>query len=154
MSDDRPTDEQTLRSYLADRDTPCPSCGYNLRNAVGNVCPECNADLHLIVAATRDGITHYPRSAGITDTFGQLGLALGLITHAMLMLSFLATLETFYMMLAGVMLLVALVNALLWSLWVRRRAWLGRRLAVVHILLAFGGWWWIPAWGAVWLVAL
>ena len=35
---------QVVREYLADRDSPCPTCGYNLRGLKDeNVCPECNA---------------------------------------------------------------------------------------------------------------
>src|SRR5438132_695036 len=34
---------ELLRAYLAERDVPCESCGYNLRNALGVRCPECGA---------------------------------------------------------------------------------------------------------------
>lgn len=36
-----------LRQFLADRDVPCPHCGYNLRGLQAEVCPECKHDLHL-----------------------------------------------------------------------------------------------------------
>jgi hypothetical protein len=38
---DRPDERELLRMHLAGRDTPCPSCGYNLRDAAGDRCPEC-----------------------------------------------------------------------------------------------------------------
>jgi hypothetical protein len=37
----------TLHSFLADRDEPCPNCGYNLRGLATDVCPECRQDLVL-----------------------------------------------------------------------------------------------------------
>lgn len=46
---DRPAEpgESMLRSYLADRDEPCPGCGYNLRGLMSVRCPECNQELQL-----------------------------------------------------------------------------------------------------------
>ncbi len=38
-----------LRQHLADRDLPCPGCGYNLRGLPDPVCPECRQELHLTV---------------------------------------------------------------------------------------------------------
>lgn len=40
-------DEQRseLAAYLADRDVPCPRCGYSLRDLRGSVCPECGRAL-------------------------------------------------------------------------------------------------------------
>jgi hypothetical protein len=32
---------RTLEGYLARRDVPCPSCGYNLRGLSEGTCPEC-----------------------------------------------------------------------------------------------------------------
>lgn len=32
---------RTLAAYLADRDVPCESCGYNLRGVTDAFCPEC-----------------------------------------------------------------------------------------------------------------
>lgn len=36
-----------LREYLAQRDEPCPSCGYNLRGLQGARCPECALEVRL-----------------------------------------------------------------------------------------------------------
>ena len=36
-----------IRQYLADRTIGCPVCGYNLRNAGGQSCPECGTELQL-----------------------------------------------------------------------------------------------------------
>ena len=42
-----PADPALLRQYLANRDAPCPNCGYNLRNLTGEACPECGETLYL-----------------------------------------------------------------------------------------------------------
>lgn len=36
-----------LEQHLAARDEPCPACGYNLRGAIGDKCPECAQTLVL-----------------------------------------------------------------------------------------------------------
>jgi hypothetical protein len=38
-----------LREFLADQDTPCPACGYNLRGLQAEACPECSAPVLLRV---------------------------------------------------------------------------------------------------------
>jgi hypothetical protein len=42
---------ELLRAYLAGRDVPCGQCGYNLRDLVGRVCPECNTVIALSAQA-------------------------------------------------------------------------------------------------------
>ena len=39
----------SLRSFLAERDEPCPNCGYNLRGLASDTCPECRQQLVLSV---------------------------------------------------------------------------------------------------------
>lgn len=34
-----------LRTLLADRDVPCPKCGFNLRGITCGACPECGLSL-------------------------------------------------------------------------------------------------------------
>lgn len=41
------TAQPVLQQFLADRDVPCPHCGYNLRGLQASVCPECKHDLQL-----------------------------------------------------------------------------------------------------------
>lgn len=45
---DRDTAEM-LETFLAERDAPCPRCGYNLRALRGQRCPECGEALVLRV---------------------------------------------------------------------------------------------------------
>lgn len=46
-----------LATYLANRDVPCPSCGYNVRNLATSNCPECGLPLsvRLDIADPRTG---------------------------------------------------------------------------------------------------
>lgn len=46
-SQEQPRDP--LRTFLADRDVPCPGCEYNLRGLAESVCPECGIELDLEV---------------------------------------------------------------------------------------------------------
>jgi hypothetical protein len=50
---DEPGEQDLLRRYLEGRDAACPSCGYNLRGAVGDRCPECARPL--VLAIVRHG---------------------------------------------------------------------------------------------------
>jgi hypothetical protein len=43
------TEQALLRQFLADRDVPCPACGYNIRQLQRNTCPECGRGLKLVL---------------------------------------------------------------------------------------------------------
>ncbi|MCW5776452.1 MAG: hypothetical protein KIS87_08450 [Phycisphaeraceae bacterium] len=62
-------DTDRLREYLAERDEPCPSCGYNLRGLAGQACPECGLGLTLRVGLTE------PATGALIATI--VGLAVG-----------------------------------------------------------------------------
>ncbi len=51
--EDPPDDGGLLLAFLADRDVPCPMCGYNLRNLTRPQCPECRKDLALTVGVKK-----------------------------------------------------------------------------------------------------
>lgn len=53
VADTKEGDTGRLVGFLQDRDTPCPLCGYNLRNLPDNVCPECRHALLLTVGIAR-----------------------------------------------------------------------------------------------------
>lgn len=67
----------TLAEFLADRDEPCPSCGYNLRGLTRDVCPECREPLALGVQLAE------PKLKAFIATV--LGLAVGGGFSAMLL---------------------------------------------------------------------
>jgi predicted RNA-binding Zn-ribbon protein involved in translation (DUF1610 family) len=50
-------DEQLLASYLAHRDVPCTSCGYNLRGITSGTCPECGRPIVINIT-----IRHFDRT--------------------------------------------------------------------------------------------
>ena len=56
---DGPGERDLLRMHLAERDAPCPGCGYNLRGLAGSVCPECAQDLRLSVALSEPRLGPY-----------------------------------------------------------------------------------------------
>jgi hypothetical protein len=69
-------DREELRRYIAERDIPCPGCGYNLRGLASNRCPECNRLLRLTVAAVDAGIGPLIAAALGLGSSGAAGAAL------------------------------------------------------------------------------
>ena len=70
-----PDDAEFLRLYLAERDVPCPKCGYNLRACVSGTCSECGA----LIRIHLHPVSRPPGSwmAGVAGLW--TGVALGLI---------------------------------------------------------------------------
>lgn len=66
-----------LKTFLADRDVPCPMCAYNLRALQTAKCPECGSEVEVTVGLTE------PRMAAFIA--GVVGLAIGLGFHGLLM---------------------------------------------------------------------
>jgi hypothetical protein len=69
-----------LRQFLANLDTPCPSCDYNLRGLLSDRCPECNQRLVLRVGLAE------PRQRAFIAAL--LGLAVGAGFNGLLLLYF------------------------------------------------------------------
>ena len=67
-----------LRQFLAERDEPCPSCGYNLRGLTGETCPECGEALELRVGMVEPKLGSF--------IAGLIGLACGAGFHAMVLM--------------------------------------------------------------------
>ena len=57
MPDER--EQKLLREFLAERDTPCPRCAYNIRALTGSSCPECGSDLELRVGLVEPRLAAY-----------------------------------------------------------------------------------------------
>jgi hypothetical protein len=84
--DRMPAQESALLGlYLADRDVPCPSCGYNLRDLVQAACPECGEPLALCV-----NILEPRQAAPLT---GLIALSCGAGMNGLLLMY--AAIETF-----------------------------------------------------------
>lgn len=82
VEDDRAqSDAALLAAFLADRDLPCPRCGYNLRGLTGGRCPECGDPLRLQVSLIEPRMGAYISllvacciGLGGSGLFGLLGL--------------------------------------------------------------------------------
>jgi hypothetical protein len=81
-------DEQVppLAAYLADRDYPCPGCGYNLRGLKVRYCPECRQELQLQVGLVDAGLGRVIGAAS-----GFLGGACGAVMCLILAVAVLIT---------------------------------------------------------------
>lgn len=49
--DGRVSERDLLLTFIAERDVPCPACGYNLRQLTQPACPECGLTLKLSVGS-------------------------------------------------------------------------------------------------------
>ncbi|MCE9590625.1 MAG: transposase [Planctomycetes bacterium] len=76
--DTPPDDPGLLVQYLTSRDTPCPRCGYNLRENKNQRCPECGEELKLQIGLV------YPKLGLYMTTI--IGLAMGTGFSLLLML--------------------------------------------------------------------
>ena len=80
------SDPESLRVYLANRDEPCPGCGYNLRGLESRACPECREPLELNVRLAEPNIGRWLATLiGLCVGAGTAGsailLAIGLSLH-------------------------------------------------------------------------
>lgn len=67
-----------LVSYLAERDEPCPACGYNLRALQTDRCPECNRELVLQLRLAEPRMAAWIASiSGAAAMIGFNGLLMG-----------------------------------------------------------------------------
>lgn len=121
MSDDA-TDAGFLQSFLAERDTPCPNCGYNLRCLTSDRCPECAEGLRLQVGLQE------PRLAAYVG--GLIGLASGagfgglLLAYALIRFSARPTSSRFFNEFVAITGLGFLIHMLALMAWIRMRRYL------------------------------
>jgi hypothetical protein len=80
-------DDQSLVTFLASREAPCPVCGYNLRGLARAACPECGAALRLQVGSENLALgpwflaaVSFALGLGFDGVIGLL-LAIGLIAN-------------------------------------------------------------------------
>jgi hypothetical protein len=77
MDDRQPTGSEAdalLATFLADRDVPCPRCGYNLRTLLGTRCTECGAELQLGVSAVEPFLRPWIAATVVTSISSGIGV--------------------------------------------------------------------------------
>ena len=72
-----------LRAFLEDNPTPCPACGYDLRDLVTSRCPECGDQLVLRVGLAQPGQGTF--IAGLIGLASGMGFSGLLLIYALLM---------------------------------------------------------------------
>lgn len=121
-----------LITYLADRDTPCPGCGYNLRGLTGERCPECFQELQLRVGLVEPRMRLYLTALiGAAAGMGLNGLLVIYLLIAVMRMGGPALWGYFAAHnLIGLAVHGSLVWGLMrWGAWVRRM-WTGLRIAL------------------------
>ncbi|MEO0482960.1 MAG: hypothetical protein AAF138_05010 [Planctomycetota bacterium] len=119
-----------LRTYLKDRDAPCPRCGYNLRDLQRTSCPECGLPLRIdsIRRASRRGRTQtdirvaLPWVGWIGAGVAVWGLVVGILFRSMRTSGALPS-WFYWLVMAplGVVMLAAVVGCLIWLARARAR---------------------------------
>jgi hypothetical protein len=133
-----------LTHFLADRDEPCPNCGYNLRGLTTAACPECRHELVLGVQVREP--KHGPYITTVVGLACSAGFHLFLVLivgYHMLSRGMRQQLEALYLLAAGLVMFALLTAA------VRQRQRMGRwthRRRVAVAALA-----WIVGVGTAWL---
>lgn len=77
--------QRFLAAYLAERDEPCPACGYNLRGLTGEACPECGESLRLRVGILEPRLGLFVTGlVGLAGGLGFCGLILVYAVYSLL----------------------------------------------------------------------
>jgi hypothetical protein len=115
-----PSDAELLKAYLADRDVPCPGCGYSLKGCASTQCPECGSGIEITLRGNTTSAAHW--IAGTIVISGAFGLALPTLLNSVAGMLFAPD----YRLFPGPILCAPLtvgIAAMLW-VWITRRIWL------------------------------
>lgn len=77
---DNETENDLLTHYLAGRDVPCPTCGYNLRDLRGDQCPECGHSLEVTIRVNDGSMTRWVWAFASSCLSVPLGILYGIIS--------------------------------------------------------------------------
>lgn len=138
MDEPRPELVRALEVFVAERDVPCPGCGYNLRGLGGSVCPECGLEVRLGVQLEEPAMGAL--MVTLAALFSVVG-ASGALLLAVLWVS--AAYGDWAPWQVWVVPVLALFVAGPYSVWLasrRGRIWFRRREASVRGALAGGAW--------------
>jgi len=105
------SDDVALRNFLAERDAPCPNCGYNLRGLQAETCPECKHVLRLQFARVERPTR---RRFWLTLAVACVGLASGLTD----------TVQTVFNLVRGQVGIDSIWLAVLMGIWFLMELWL------------------------------
>ncbi|KAA0217199.1 MAG: hypothetical protein DYG94_01835 [Leptolyngbya sp. PLA3] len=126
-----------LERFLAEHDTPCPGCGYNLRGLEGDLCPECGERLELRIGLADPRLSQF--------IGGLIGLAAGLGFHGLFLIwvGYMAAVERFSMWDSLPPLVVGLIGSVgAIIMWVAMRARMRRLTLSRRRVLVFVCWGW------------
>jgi hypothetical protein len=133
-----------LSTFLADRDAPCPCCGYSLRGLTSDRCPECNESLALRVGLAEPRLAMF--IAGLLGPAAWSGFFLVVLLWGVIARE--ARSPHIVALAFGLMLASGFT-----ALWIRR--WRKTRNASLPTRLALASLGWlVPSTGAVWFFSI
>lgn len=133
--DERTKPGNNLLEYLAERDVPCPGCGYNLRNLTGALCPECGKPAISVFARPWWRFTEIERVFVWGAAFSTAGVAAWVVAIVCM-----AT-DALWVIAMWVPALMLLVLAIVVSTWTASLIYVGRRhprIAMANAVVVWG----------------
>lgn len=121
-----------LEMFLAEREVPCPNCGYNLRGLQGSTCPECGLSLSLRVNLTEQRMAAWVTGLiALACSLGWSGLFLLLVVAV-----FLADMEPIPWWIFAYFGTGFVLSAVLVLSWLKRRSEFRRRSILTRWVIA------------------
>lgn len=148
-------DVEAVRAYVAERDVPCPGCGYNLRGLTGERCPECNEALEVRIGLAEPRMGAFIACVvGLAVGAGAAGLwELGALVMC-LRLGWPGGREVFWIMGYPPLMLMLEGAALWWLVSAAGRRWLRSRPPGGARAAALGAWGLTMGLFIVWLLGV